>query len=161
VSLPDPAARLLVCLCVCVCVSVCVCVWRGVCGVWRVCRGQPLVEVDAQNNQGDTPLHVACASKHFGAVKLLVRAGERPHSLHVANTRGKLPMDYVSKAADPASRQIRAYLVGASSRGVCGGACHPVCLLCACVGVSVCLCVLVGSVFANVCLCILSVCVPM
>ena len=65
-----------------------------------------------QNNEGNTPLHVACAAKRFGVVKLLLRAGERPHSVHIPNAKGRLPIDYVAKATDPGSRQIHAYLLG-------------------------------------------------
>jgi len=73
---------------------------------------QPTTEVDPLNVDGNTPLHVACACRRSAAVKMLLRAGERVHSVHVPNNKGKLPIDYVKKAKDAASREIYGYLLG-------------------------------------------------
>ena len=59
-----------------------------------------------QNNEGNTPLHVATAYTHLQAIKLLLKSGDRPHSFHVANGKGKNALDYAWNS------EIKSYLEG-------------------------------------------------
>ncbi|KAJ3035399.1 hypothetical protein HDV00_003997 [Rhizophlyctis rosea] len=57
----------------------------------RILLQQPAVNVDAQDVQGNTPLHLAAARSEPGAVKLLIDAGA---SMSSKNIRGNRPIDY-------------------------------------------------------------------
>ena len=93
--------RATVCVCVCVC-----CVCHGCCfsqsylhstgdEITKLLLEDTKMDPNAKNNDGDTPLHIACRNKRSKRVKLLVRdercklnekdgSGNTPQPLHLA-----------------------------------------------------------------------------
>lgn len=51
-------------------------------------------DVNTRNNQGDTPLHIACQNKLFGFVPMLLNAGANPNMINQVNM---FPKDYAKK----------------------------------------------------------------
>uniref|UniRef100_A0A1B0DGC2 Uncharacterized protein n=1 Tax=Phlebotomus papatasi TaxID=29031 RepID=A0A1B0DGC2_PHLPP len=51
------------------------------------------IDLDGQNAEGDTPLHLACQEKNLDCVALLVESGA---SVHILNKAKKSPLDYCS-----------------------------------------------------------------
>jgi ankyrin repeat protein len=61
--------------------------------------------IDAKDNDGDTPLHNACSRGHLAVVKALVNAGA---DILAANDRGKLPID---QAVSMRKSEVAKYLL--------------------------------------------------
>ena len=61
--------------------------------------------VDAQDNNGDTPLHVAAGdADHVGIVKLLLKAGA---DVHKRNNNGKTPLHCAARADYASSETVQ------------------------------------------------------
>ncbi|PVD25035.1 hypothetical protein C0Q70_15532 [Pomacea canaliculata] len=75
---------------------------------------QPLVDPNARDQQGRTPLHVACKSGHYAFIEQLVACGA---NVLVEDDEGRTPLYY---ATQPADRAVREKLVDVLLR--CGAA---------------------------------------